>query len=255
MDEFFRTVSTMAHYPNTLGLLVASNQVVNKDTGKAIPTVKAVVRDLKRYMKLQNKACDSRLLPLGYDDVITQGGGEKTILDGLSLGDSASAIDFWTCSCYIWAGQSDMLASGYGALIDRLRNNAIPIIMSEYGTNIPNPRLFQETKALYSPRMTQVFSVGCAYDFWQGKNGYGLIELIEKEKKTAEKRETERGTLSIFHDSMNYRENLDATRGIDSSWEGDVIFMVDDVEMNGPCTLVIDRLRAFKLQASSFNAT
>lgn len=96
MDEFFRAVSTMAHYPNTLGLLVASNQVVNKDTGKAIPTVKAVVRDLKRYMKLQNKARGSRLLPLGYDDVITQGGGENTILDGLSRGESASAIDFWT---------------------------------------------------------------------------------------------------------------------------------------------------------------
>lgn len=140
-----------------------------------------------------------------------------------------------------------MLTSGYEALIDRLRISAIPIIMSEYGTNIPNPRLFQETKALYSPRMSQVFSGGCAYDFWQGKNGYGLIELIEKEKrtatsagivqqnderavarsndqrKTAEKRETERGTLSIFHDFVNYKENLDATRSIDSTWKGDVM--------------------------------
>ena len=140
-----------------------------------------------------------------------------------------------------------MRISGYDALVTRLQNAAIPIIISEYGTNIPNTRLFQETAALYSPRMSQVFSGGCAYEFWQNSSGYGLVELLDQEqdrttpawavernrkralarskdrKKTAEKRETERGSLSIFHDFVNYKEKLDATRGIEDSWEGDIM--------------------------------
>ena len=140
-----------------------------------------------------------------------------------------------------------MHASGYEALVTRLQNTAIPIFMSEYGTNITNPRLFQETAALYSPRMSQVFSGGCAYEFWQGPNNYGLVELVDQEQarttpawaaeqrreealarsddpsKTAEKRETERGTLSIFRDFVNYKANLDATRGIESNWEGEIM--------------------------------
>lgn len=119
--------------------------------------------------------------------------------------------------------------------------------MSEYGVNIQNPRKFEETSALYSPAMSQVFSGGCAYEFWEGSNAYGLVELVNQEqarstpawaveksresalaraddpKKTAEKRQTERGPLSIFHDFVNYKANLDATRGIDMNWEGDVM--------------------------------
>lgn len=140
-----------------------------------------------------------------------------------------------------------MQISGYDQLIARLQNAALPIIMSEYGVNIPNPRLFQETAALYSPQMSQVFSGGCAYDFWQSSNDYGLVELMNQEQarttpawaaeqrreralaraddpgKTAEKRQTERGTLSIFHDFVNYKANLDATRDIDHNWEGDIM--------------------------------
>lgn len=119
--------------------------------------------------------------------------------------------------------------------------------MSEYGTNIPNPRLFQETAALYSPRMSQVFSGGCAYEFWQDSNMYGLVELVDQEqarttpawaveqrrekalsrsknrKKTAEKRETERGILSIFHDFVNLKTSLENTKGIEHSWEGEIM--------------------------------
>lgn len=140
-----------------------------------------------------------------------------------------------------------MQMSGYERLISRLRTAAIPMFMSEYGTKIPNTRLFQETAALYSPQMSQVFSGGCAYEFWQGSNGYGLVELINQDRDrdkpswhveqrreqalaradnprmTAEKRATGRGALTVFHDFINYKANLDATQGIDSNWEGDIM--------------------------------
>ncbi|XPS73877.1 hypothetical protein M3J09_006010 [Ascochyta lentis] len=264
IEEFCQTVNVMAQYPNTLGLLVASNLVNGRSSEKATPVVKAVVRDLKRYMKLAKESSGQRILPIGYDAATTDD-RDKTILDYLSLGDPASSIDFWTCTCYSWAGQSDMLASGYEALATRLQGAAIPILMSEYGTNIPQPRLFQETAALYSPRMSQVFSGGCAYEFWQSANGYGLVELLDQEQarttpawavqqnhdralsrsndpnKTAEKRETERGTLSIFHDFVNYKKNLDKTRDIEHHWEGDVLEReaaergnVDTTQLNWP---------------------
>ncbi|KAF2632425.1 glycoside hydrolase family 72 protein [Macroventuria anomochaeta] len=254
MNEFFQTGNFMAQYPNTLGLLVGLSLVNSKDTEKAAP----------RYMKLQNEACGQRILPIGYN-ATTVNQRDMMILDYLSLGDAGSSIDFWTCNCYIWAGKSNMQVSGYEALLARLQTAAIPIVMSEYGTNIPNPRLFQETAALYSPRMSQVFSGGCAYEFWHGSNSYGLVELVRQEQarsspawaveqrreralarsdditKTAEKRETERGILSVFHDFVNYKKNLDATRDIESNWEGEVMEReaaergnVDTTQLNWP---------------------
>ncbi|KAJ4355229.1 hypothetical protein N0V95_003124 [Ascochyta clinopodiicola] len=262
IEEYCQTVDVMAQYPNVLGLLVATSLFNNRESEKAVPVFKAVARDLKRYMKLQNESCGQRILPIGYDAATTDN-RDRIILDYLSSGDPASSIDFWTvsftplrnviqsdssqCTCYLWSGRSSLQISGYQGLIDHLQNAAIPIVMSEYGLRMEGPRLFQETAALYSPQMSQVFSGGCAYEFHQSANLYGLVELIDQEQarttpawavqksrekalarsddpeKTAEKRKTERGTLSIFHDFLNYKENLDATRGIETHWEGDIM--------------------------------
>lgn len=246
MTEFFQTVDVMAQYPNTLGILAGVAIMNNKPSEKATPVIKAVVRDLKKYMKLKSDASGQRILPVGYTAATVEQ-LDTTALDYLSLGDPASSIDFWTCNCYMWAGRSNMQISGYETLISRLQNAALPIFMSEYGTNVTNPRLFQETAALYSPRMSQVFSGGCVYEFFQSSNQYGLVEQLRQEQdrnipawalerhreravarsddptKTAEKRNTERGPLSIFHDFSNYKTNLDATRDIDDNWEGDIM--------------------------------
>ncbi|KAJ8117361.1 hypothetical protein OPT61_g1428 [Boeremia exigua] len=244
MREFFQSVDAMAPYPNTLGILAGVGIVNSKSTEKAVPVIKAVVRDLKRYMGLQNAIGGQRILPVGYSAATVEQ-LDTTSLDYLSLGDPASSIDFWTCNCYSWAGQSNMQVSGYEALTARLQNAALPVFMSEYGTNIPNPRLFQETAALYSLQMSRVFSGGCAYEFWQGPNNYGMVELVDQEQdrttsaserrregalarsdnpmKTAEKRETERGPLSIFHDFVNFKMNLNSTRDIERIWEGDIM--------------------------------
>lgn len=263
VSEFFRVVDVMAKYPNTLGLLAASNVINNPQSQSAAPVVRAVVRDLKRYMQLKNSASGQRILPIGYSAAAVQS-LLGTTLKYLSLGDPRSSIDFFTVSsagepvqvctngvgqfdCYQWAGRASMQISGYDALVDSLQDAALPIFMSEYGTNILSPRLFQETAALYSPQMSQVFSGGCVYEFFEEVNRYGLVEFVDQDqgrnipagtverrrterlarsdnpRKTADKRQTDRGILSIFHDFVNYKENLDATRDIESTWEGDVM--------------------------------
>lgn len=100
MTEYFQTVKAMAEYPNTLGLL-AGNGIINSPSNQnAAPIIKAVVRDLKRYMKLQNTATGQRILPIGYTaagiDLL-----DTTVLKYLSLGNLANSIDFWTVSCAI----------------------------------------------------------------------------------------------------------------------------------------------------------
>lgn len=99
ITNFFRTVDVMARYPNSLGLLAGSQVVNNKATVSSAPVVKAVVRDLKRYMKLKSEVYSQRILPIGYNAATTND-RDKTILDYLSLGDSASSIGFWTVLPY-----------------------------------------------------------------------------------------------------------------------------------------------------------
>ncbi|KAF3036191.1 hypothetical protein E8E12_006214 [Didymella heteroderae] len=246
IKEYFQTMNVMAQYPNTLGLLAGNSVINGPGNQRAAPVIRAVVRDLKRYMKLHNEANGQRILPIGYTSATIEH-LDTTVLDFLSQGDPASSIDFWTCNRYMWAGPSNYQISGYDQLVARLQGAALPIIMSEYGVNIQKPRQFEETAALYSPAISQVFSGGCAYEFWESRNGYGLVELFNQEqyrvkptwtaeqrrdkalaraddsRKTAEKRHTERGRLSIFHDFVNYRANLDATRNIDHNWEGDIM--------------------------------
>lgn len=98
VTEFFQTVNVMAKYPNTLGLLAGVAIMNSKANEKAAPVVKAVVRDLKRYMRLQNAASGQRILLIGYAAATVEQ-LDTTALDYLSLGDPASSIDFWTVSC------------------------------------------------------------------------------------------------------------------------------------------------------------
>ena len=63
----------------------------------AAPVIRAVVRDLKKYMGLKNEVIEQRVLPVGYSaaDVREL---NKASLDYLSAGDEASRVDFWSAS-------------------------------------------------------------------------------------------------------------------------------------------------------------
>lgn len=99
----------------------------------------------------------------------------------------------------------------------------IPIVISEYGAGdtTKSPRTFAETPTLYSTEMTNVFSGGCVYQFWQASNCYGLAQFepnavtydrrnTPKAGKVAEKRESDLGTLLLFEDFVNYKAQLAA---------------------------------------------
>ncbi|KAK1913200.1 hypothetical protein P3342_005136 [Pyrenophora teres f. teres] len=239
MVSFFKTVGIMASFPNTLGLL-AGNELINNDATMPVAGVlKAVVRDLKKYMKLQNEANGQRVLPIGYN-AATSSARDQEVLEYLTVGDDEISIDFWACKNYDWKEISDMTRSGYNDLVGldhspvvhtsnplvqlhRFSGTTIPMFFSEYGNTSHQPRLFQETAALYSPPMSRVFSGGCVYEFWQSTNGYGLVEMLRHgsdnqvpalrknphdESKISERREIYGGMLLIFKDFVNYKTKL-----------------------------------------------
>lgn len=116
--------------------------------------------------------------------------------------------------------------------LDRYKDASIPLFLCEYGSRPGRglPRSFDETRALYSPEMTKVFSGGCVYEMWQGTNDYGLVQVIPNVQESGnasrsrarlgqrareaykgqvlETRETSWGELQLYEDFRNYQARL-----------------------------------------------
>ncbi|KAI5204395.1 hypothetical protein E4T38_04687 [Aureobasidium subglaciale] len=232
VTSFLKTASIMAGYPNTLGIVAGDSVINSYPSLQAAPVLKAVIRDIKRYLAWSNKTNGTRLLPVSYSIAsvpsITHAPG---LLEYLYLGDTKSTIDFCMPKSYSWAGESSMQWSGWDRLVSRFKEFAIPTFLSEYGTNIYKPRQFHETKALYSSAMTKVFSGGCVYQFNEAPNRYGLVvmphtaeELFFKmddstHNQVTETRETDQGKLYIYGDFENYKTALAEPIDYDHNWD------------------------------------
>lgn len=95
-----RTAGVMAAYPNTLAL-TASNMLVNgRGSLHAAPVLKAVIRDLKRYLACNNKIRGTRILPVGYANAAAPNINYQTdFQEYLYSGDKETTVDFWGVSC------------------------------------------------------------------------------------------------------------------------------------------------------------
>jgi hypothetical protein len=104
----------------------------------------------------------------------------------------------------------------------------IPIFISEYGNISHQPRLFHETTALYAPATCRVFSGGCVYEFWQGANGYGLVEMVERgkdagyESRIYERRERVTRTVFVFRDFVEYKARLAEVGSVGREDDGEI---------------------------------
>jgi hypothetical protein len=76
--------------------------VNNRSSLATTPVIKAVVRDLKTYMRLRNEVVGQRVLPVGYDAAGTA--EDKIVFEYLAACNTNSAIDFWAVSAVCrWA--------------------------------------------------------------------------------------------------------------------------------------------------------
>ncbi|KAI5926006.1 glycolipid anchored surface protein [Camillea tinctor] len=185
--HYFRAAYVMSRYANTLGLIIANEVINTPETTRAAPMIRALVRDVRRYLthiSATDEASDDdygwrkrpRVLPLGYSAAAVQSvlmpQYKYFSADG---GGDGGAVDFFSFNCYSWCGRSSMEMSGYSKHVSNFSSTPIPIFISEYGCTLNGPRIFQEAAALYSPAMTPVFSGGIVYEFLRARDDHGLV--------------------------------------------------------------------------------
>ncbi|CAH2351852.1 1,3-beta-glucanosyltransferase Pga4p [[Candida] railenensis] len=173
LNEVLATVKNMAQYNNTLGFF-AGNEVINDGPSiAAAPYVKAVVRDMKNFIKNTGL----RSIPVGYSAADTTQGLDTA--EYLNCGsDSMARVDMFGFNDYSWCGSSaTFTTSGYSTKVEEYGNYSVPLFFSEYGCNTVSPRPFTEVGTIYSDKMSPVFSGGLVYEYSQEVSNYGLVEI------------------------------------------------------------------------------
>ena len=97
VKSLLRTIDVIASYSNTLALLVADRLIMHDADLIANPVIKAIVRDVKRYMILKNESTAQRMIPIVYS-ANTASQRDMTVLEYLFSGDASRSIDLWTVS-------------------------------------------------------------------------------------------------------------------------------------------------------------
>ncbi|PSR78370.1 beta-glucanosyltransferase gel2 [Coniella lustricola] len=180
LNRTFAIVEAFKDYPNTAAFF-AGNEVISDVTAGATvpPYMRAVTRDLQNYIAKHS----TRSIPIGYSAADV-----RSILfdtweylqcddtDNAST-DGTGRVDFFALNSYSWCGNSSFTQSTYDQLVSGFSNSSVPIFFSEYGCIVPEPRIFSEVPEIYSDQMSGVFSGGIVYEFFQGSNDYGLVNV------------------------------------------------------------------------------
>ncbi|RDW67993.1 putative glycophospholipid-anchored surface glycoprotein GAS1 [Coleophoma cylindrospora] len=181
-SEYAAVVDAMANYTNVIGFF-AGNEVSNSPNNTdASAFVKAAVRDMKEYISTKNY----RSIGVGYatnDDANIR----INLAHYFNCGDAADAIDFWGYNIYSWCGDSSYTESGYDQRTLEFANYSVPAFFAEYGCNSVTPRPFTEVQAIYGSNMTNVWSGGIVYEWFQETNSYGLVSVNTAASSSASK--------------------------------------------------------------------
>ncbi|EDN10749.1 glycolipid-anchored surface protein 5 precursor [Histoplasma mississippiense (nom. inval.)] len=171
LQNVFATVDMFARYDNTLAFF-SGNEVVNDGlSSNTAPYVKAVTRDMRQYIRQQGL----REVPVGYSaaDVDTN---RFQMAQYMNCGPDDERSDFFAFNDYSWCDPSTFEISGWNKKVELFSDYGLPLFLSEFGCNT-NTREWNEVKALYSDKMTSVYSGGLVYEYSQEPNNYGLVKL------------------------------------------------------------------------------
>ncbi|ORY71331.1 family 72 glycoside hydrolase [Pseudomassariella vexata] len=216
-------VDEMSKYSNVIGFF-AGNEVTNsKNNTEASAYVKAAVRDTKAYIADNI----NRWMGVGYaandDDAI-----RAHIAQYFNCGEESDSIDFWGYNIYSWCGsESSMSISGYDKQVEFFQNYSVPVFFAEYGCNTggAESRVWDDTTALYSDEMTDVFSGGIVYMYFQEDNDYGIVSISNDEASTMDNYKALKTKLasvspsSTAYDSYSPTNSAQACPSIVDTWK------------------------------------
>jgi hypothetical protein len=171
LQYIFATMEKFARYDNTLAFF-SGNEVINDGpSSKAAPYVKAVTRDMRTFLRARKL----REVPVGYSaaDVDTN---RLEMAEYMNCGTDDERSDFFAFNDYSWCDPSSFTTSGWDQKVKNFTGYGLPLFLSEYGCNT-NKREWQEVKALYSTKMTPVYSGGLVYEYSEAGNNYGLAKI------------------------------------------------------------------------------
>lgn len=94
----------------------------------------------------------------------------------MNCGTDDERSDFFAFNDYSWCDPSSFTTSGWDQKVKMFTGYGLPLFLSEYGCNT-NKRQFQEVSALYSTKMTGVYSGGLVYEYSQEPSNYGLVKV------------------------------------------------------------------------------
>ncbi|CAN6644773.1 1,3-beta-glucanosyltransferase Gas5p [Trichomonascus vanleenenianus] len=196
LQTVFATIDAFKGYDNVLGFFAANEVINSANTTSAAPYVKAVVRDMKAYIKKQCK----RKIPVGYSAAdVSENRWEQ--MQYFNCGEEDDArLDMFGMNDYSWCGDSSFTVSGYSAKVKQYSNYSIPLFMSEFGCNQVRPRKFTEIEAIYSDEMSSVFSGGLVYEYSEEGSNYGLVQLDGNNVKTLQDFDTLKAMYSKVKD-------------------------------------------------------
>ena len=207
-----KIVQHFSQFDNLLAFAVA-NEVANKDkvSGKhafgAMPCVKALIRDLRSYMK--RCACFTRKIPLMYaatdHSPLTVASTGATVMPRdliaryLTCGSPDTMIDAYGLNVYTWCSDdSTFTERSTWSLVDAaLSSYGQPLLLSEFGCNVGDfgsrypfdddgsfspadgntQREFKQVRTLLGDPMRDNWSGGFAYEYSMRANDYGLVLL------------------------------------------------------------------------------
>ncbi|KAI1659097.1 glycoside hydrolase family 72 protein [Daldinia decipiens] len=181
MQRFFRAVEHLASYPNLLGFTIPNSSI--KDLAPAIagPMVRAIVRDIRRYLGLLAVKKHQRVVPVGLV-ALDIGLPLRDQFEYWCSGDDNETVDFFIFDFNHPGPKKTTQASRDPGALEIFFNTHIPVSIL-YSDMHFMPRQFPETRTIYlDPDMRRVFSGGIVFQFFDGSHNNGLVRRLTEAK-------------------------------------------------------------------------